>query len=377
MPAPRLKLLPVGLCVLALLFPQQSVFALLNIDGTRNQIFVFGHASLSYDSNVFAGAAAQGDYVFSTSVGAELKRRAGIIAVNARAVLDFQKFAEFSDQSAWNPTFYLELNKTTGRTTGALTINAFRSSRADSAVNLRTQSWNFPVGLNIKYPVNDKFYLTSSSSYLKRSYADTTQLLNYTDYAQSLDLFYVFTSKLDLFASYRIRVGDTDLSTTTDHNFSFGVDGALLAKLKGMVRAGYQVREIDSTGETFGQASLSASTVWNVTRKLSFTGTLARDFTTTATGVSVDTFSALLRTAYIFTRRLSTDASLGYGRNKFLGGTQVGRQDEFVSADLSAAFAFNEHFRVSASVNYLKNWSTVSLSDFERHGYSLDLATRF
>lgn len=350
---------------------------MLNIDGTRNQIFVFGNVSVAFDSNVFASATPESDTIFNASVGAELKRRAGIIAVTARAVLDYQKFSEFSDQTAWNPTFFLELNKTTGRTTGALTINAFRSSRADSAVNLRTQSWNFPVGLNIKYPVNDKFYLTSNSSYLKRSYADTVQLLNYTDYTQALDLFYVFTSKLDLFGSYRIRVGQTDLATTTDHNFSLGVDGALFAKVKGTIRAGYQIREIDTSGERYGQFNISASTVWNVTRKLTVTGTVARDFTTTATGVSVDTFSAMLRSAFIFTRRFSVDAGVGYGRNKFLSGSQVGRRDDFLTADIGAAFAFNEHLRVSASYNYLKNWSTESVSDFVRTGYSLDVATRF
>lgn len=366
-----------GLCVLALLLPQQSVFALLNIDGTRNQIFVFGNASIAYDSNIFSGATAEDDYIFNASVGAELKRRAGLIAVNARAVLDYQKFTTFSDQTAWNPSFYLELNKSSGRTTGALTINAYRSSKADSAVNLRTQTWNFPVGLNLKYPVNDKFFLTSQSSYLKRSYVDAVQLLDYTDYAQSLDLFYVFTSKLDLFASYRFRLGQTDLSSTFDHNFGLGFDGAILSKLRGNVRLGYQLREIDSTGEDFGQISVAASLFWNVTRKLTFTGTIARDFTTTAIGGSVDTFSALLRSSYVFTRRFSVDAGVGYGRNKFLGGAQVGRQDDFISADVGTSFVLNEHFKFSASYNYLKNWSTVSFSDFIRTGYSFDVATRF
>lgn len=373
----RSRFLSAGLCVLALLLPQQSVFALLNIDGTRNQVFVFGNITIAHDSNVFAGAQAEADTIFTASVGAELKRRAGIIAVNARGVLDYQKFAKFSDQTAWNPTFYLELNKTTGRTTGALTVSAYRSSRADSAVNLRTQTWNFPVGLNIKYPVNDKFYFTSSTSYLRRSYVDTTQLLSYTDYTQALDLFYVFTSKLDLFASYRARVGRTDIGNTLDQFFSFGMDGAILAKLRGNIRAGYQLREINSTGESFDQFNLSATLFWSVTRKLTLSGTVASDFTTTATGGSVDTFSSILRSTYVFTRRFSIDASAGYGRNKFLNGNQAGRQDDFVTGDLSAIFALNEHFRFTASYNYLKNWSTVSQSDFERSGYSLDVSTRF
>lgn len=377
MAAPRPRFLTAGLCVLALLIPQQSVFALLNIDGTRNQVFVFGNFTVAYDSNINASAIPESDTIFTASVGAELKRRAGIIAVNARASFEYQKFSQLADQTAWNPTLYLELNKTTGRTTGALTINAYRSSRADSAVNLRTQTWNFPVGLNLKYPVNDKIYLTSTTSYLRRSYADTTALLNYTDYTQSLNLFYVYTSKLDLFTSYRIRVGQTNLGNTYDHHLGFGAEGALLAKLRGSVRLGYQTRQIDASGENFDQLTLGASLFWNATRKLTLSSSISQDFTTTATGGTVDTFSTQLRTAFVFTRRVSVDASLGYGRNKFLNGNQVGRRDDFLSADLNATFALNEHLRFTASYNYLKNWSTVSQSDFVRDGYSLDVSSRF
>ena len=373
---PRFSQSLVGLVVLALLFPQQSVFALLNIDGTRNQVFVFGSATLSYDSNVFASSSGEGDYIFSASTGLEVKRRAGIISVNARAMVDYQRFSEFADQSSWNPTFYLELNKTTGRTTGALTVNAFRTSRADSAVNLRTQSWNFPVGLNLKYPVNDKIYLTSNSNYLRRSYTDTsTGLLTYTDYGQAFDVFYVFTSKTDLLGGYRIRVGTTSLGTTTDHSITVGATNGLLPKVNGTVRLGYQWRNVDSTGETYNQITASASVTWNATRKFNVTGSVSRDFMTTAVGGSVDTFSTLLRGNYIFTRRYSVDAGVGYGRNRFLGSAP--RTDQFYTWDVGGRIHWNEHFDLSATYSYMNNWSDASISDFERTGYSLNLSTRF
>ena len=40
-----------------------------------------------------------------------------------------------------------EFTKQTGRTTGSLSLSASRESRADAAVNLRSTSWNIPVGL--------------------------------------------------------------------------------------------------------------------------------------------------------------------------------------------------------------------------------------
>lgn len=367
-----------ALCALALLVCPHSAFALLNIDGTRNQVFVFGSVVIAYDSNIFSASTdGAGDYIYSATLGVEVKRRAGIIAVNARAVFDRQEFQKNKTQSAWNPTFFLELNKTTGRTTGAFTINAFRSSRADSAVNLRTQTWNFPLGLNIKYPVNDKVYFTSSSGYLKRSYSDGSGLLNYTDYSEAIDLLYVFTSKTDLSLSYRIRVGQTSIETTTDQALMFGLVNQIIPKLNGAVRLGLQRRTLDGTGASFNQITASADVTWNVTRKLNVQGIVMRDFSTTAVGGSVDSLTGQLRSAYDFSRRYQANGGLGYGSNRFLDGTTQGRRDAFFSWDVGIALNWSEHFHVGLSYNYLRNWSTLSSSDFERTGYSLDFSSRY
>ncbi|WP_415907643.1 outer membrane beta-barrel protein [Oleiharenicola sp. Vm1] len=355
-----------------------SAFALLNIDGTRNQVFVFGNLTFAYDSNIFSAAKDEsGDYIYSATVGLELKRRAGIIAVNAKAVFDRQEFQKNKTQSAWNPTFYLEFNKTTGRTTGAFTINAFRSSRADSAVNLRTQTWNFPLGLNVKYPINDKFYVTSTSGYLKRSYTDGSGLLNYTDYSEGLDLLYVFTSKSDLSLSYRIRVGQTTLDTTTDQSLMFGLVNQIIPKVNGAVRVGLQRRTIDKTGTSFSQITVASDVTWTVTRKLNVKGVAMRDFSTTAVGGSVDSITGQLNAAYDFSRKYQANGGLGYGRNRFLDGTTQGRRDEFFTWDVGFSVNWSEHLRASFSYNYLHNWSTLSYSDFERTGYSLDISSRY
>lgn len=366
------------LCVLALLLVPPSAFALLNIDGTRNQVFVFGNLTFAYDSNIFSAAKDEsGDYIYNATVGLELKRRAGIIAVNAKAVFDRQEFQKNKTQSAWNPTFYLEFNKTTGRTTGAFTINAFRSSRADSAVNLRTQTWNFPLGLNVKYPINDKFYVTSTSGYLKRSYTDGSGLLNYTDYSEGLDLLYVFTSKSDLSLSYRIRVGQTTLDTTTDQSLMFGLVNQIIPKVNGAIRVGLQRRTIDKTGTSFSQITVASDVTWTVTRKLNVKGVAMRDFSTTAVGGSVDSITGQLNAAYDFSRKYQANGGLGYGRNRFLDGTTQGRRDEFFTWDVGFSVNWSEHLRASFSYNYLHNWSTLSYSDFERTGYSLDISSRY
>lgn len=366
-----------GICALALALP--SARALINLDGSRNQLFVFGSVTFGYDSNIFSDSSARDDYTVNGTVGAEIKRRAGIIAVNATATLSYASYGSYSEENSFNPNFHLEFNKTTGRTTGAFTISAYRESRSDSAVNLRTNSWNFPVGLSLKYPVNDKYYFTSQTSYLRRRYAESTVLADYTDYSQALDVFYVYTSKLDLVGGYRIRVSQTSTGNdSVDHWFNLGATGGLFAKLNGTVRLGYQIRDV--TGATDGQYShfnALAGVAWAVTRKLNLSGQLSRDFSTIATGASVDSTAASLRAGYNATRKIEFTAGLAYGLNRFLGTPPPSRRDTFFSWDVGARYKMNEHLQVGATYTYFRNWSTFDFSDFDRQGIAVDISSRY
>jgi hypothetical protein len=363
---------------LGLAFGQVTSHALLNVDGTRNQFFTFGRVTYAYNSNLFAEATGRGDYSITASAGLELKRRAGLIGVNAMGKIDYEHFGKYANENALKPNFYLELNKASGRTTGALTLSAFRETLSDSAVNLRTSAWNFPVELKLKYPINDKFYATSDTAYLQRRYTDTTILRNLTTYSEGLDLFYVYTSKLDLLAGYRVRLAQTTQGLdATDHWFNVGASGGLFAKLNGTVRLGYQLRQAEGGRENFAHINALAALGWPVTRKLRLAGQLSRDFNTIATGASVDISSVGVRTIYAYSRKLESDTGIAYGRNVFLGATQAQRKDTFLSADLGARFKLNEYVSLAASYTYLHNWSSLNFADFVRQGVSFDLSIRF
>jgi hypothetical protein len=362
--------------VLLVALPPQRASALLNLDGTRNQVFVFGTVTFAYSSNLFAEASARGDYSANTELGVELKRRAGIIAVNGTAKFDYQRFSHYTSENAFNPYFFIEFSKTTGRTTGSFTVSAFRESRSDSAVNLRTNSWNFPLALSIKYPLNDKFYVNSSTGYLSRRYSSNPALANYRDYSESVDLFYVYTSKLDLVGGYRVRLSKTSIGPdTTDHWFNVGATGSLVAKLNGSIRFGYQIRHITG-GESFNHVNAQAELGWTVTRKFSLSGQVSRDFNTIATGASVDSTTLGLRTTYVLTRKADLEGGVAYGRNNFLG-IAPQRRDHYFSWDVGGHYKFNDHLRLAAVYSCLNNSSTSAFADFKRYGFSLDLASRF
>jgi hypothetical protein len=369
-----------GLAVWLTVIP--SAQALLNIDGTRNQLFVFGGVTFAYNSNIFAESTGRGDSTMTAQVGAELKRRAGLIAVNSVAKIDFVRYSKYSGENTINPNFSLELNKTEGRTTGLFTLQAYRETRSDSAVNLRTSSWNFPLGLNVKYPINDKFYVTSNTGYLRRTYQDdNTVLVNYSDYSEAVDFYYTYTSKLDLLAGYRLRVSRTSAhGRANDHWFSVGATGGLFSKLSGTVRVGYQFRDVSglsTPSDRFDHFNASATINWPFTRKLNFAFQLNRDFNTIATGASVDSTSLSARAQYAYNRKLEFSGGASVGRNLFLGSASGDRRDTFFTWDAGLLYRMNEHLQVAGTYTYFHNWSSLSFSDYESHGVSLDISSRY
>jgi hypothetical protein len=372
------RLRTIALWALMLLAARRAE-ALLNIDGTRNQLFVFGGVTYAYSSNFFAENEARGDYSITAQVGAELQRRAGIIAVNATAKFDLVRQGTFQEENTFNPSLFLEFAKTTGRTTGSLTIQAYRETRSDSAVNLRTSSWNFPVALNLRYPVSEKFYATTGTSYLRRTYSESQSLVNYTDFAQSVDGYYVYTSKLDLLAGYRFRAARTSADERTiDHWFNVGATGSLFSKLSGTVRFGYQFRDIRSAGDArFDHFNVSASLNWPVARKLLLTLQANQDFNTIATGASVDSASVALHAIYSYNRKVDFNATVSTGTNDFLAINTTGRHDSFFSWDAGVRYRMNEHFQMGFTCNYIRNWSTLAQADYSGHGFSLDLSARY
>lgn len=355
-----------------------AAYALLNVDGTRNQVFIFGHVSFGYDSNVFSDASERDDTFFSMRLGGELQRRRGLIGVNAGVTLDYVRFREFSQESGLNPDFTLELDKSTGRTTGKVKLRAYRTNQADSAVNLRTTSWNAPLTLDLRYPVNEKLYLASSTGYLRRDYTENAALVDYTDFTQGVDVFYVYNSRLDLVTGYRLRTADTSIHEAQDHSVTLGATGALLPKVTGTLRLGYQSRRLTGPARTeHDQFTVSSALTWVPTRKLTVELSVTRDFNLTALGDSVDSFGTSLTALYSFNRRLEFEGGGSYGRNRFLALGPGQRTDDFFDWTAAARYTFNEHLTIGGTFSRLINWSTLDFSDFHRTQYSLELSSRF
>lgn len=354
--------------------------ALVSLNDGRNQIYVTASAGLSWDSNIYANADSGGDYLFNAGLGLELKRRAGLISVDASATIDATRFADNSSENSLNPRFRTEFSKQSGRTTGVLSLGAARQNRADSAANLRSESWLYDASLNLKYPVIERYSIAGMIGYSRLDYLNNAILVDLETYSASADLYYVYTSERDLFAGYRFRHGETSASTSfDDHAFTVGVSGKILPKLNGVVRVGYQLRQPSGTAEgSYTALTASTAATWNVSRRLSLTGQVAKDFSTTSTNLNVDALTFSLDAQYAMNAKLSFGAGVGYGINDFLGDPGGNRHDEFFSWNAGVTYRIlDERLSAALTYAYLRNWSTLDYSDFERNSVNLNLTSRF
>ncbi len=383
--------------------------ALVTLNDGHDKIHVNGSVSVSRDSNVFANSDNKGDFVYSTSLSAEYTRRAGWIGVNASAAVGSSRFATIEGQDFVNPSLGLEFTKQTGRTTGSLTFSAARESRADASVNLRSSSWNIPVGLNFKYPIAGTYTLAGSFGYSSRRYVDETVFASLVSYSASLDLFHILTTERDMLVGYRYRHNQSSRDTSSDdHAFSVGINGKLIRGISGGLRAGYQVRIPHS--RLGDQAAIKSWTIsgpasFSISKKLNLSGGISKDLAITATDSFVDTTTASIDTKYAYNSHWSAVASASFGDSRFLGesgrvqlagatpavfdlaGNMIvpafpavlgrHRHDNYFTWSASVNYSLNEHFKASLTYSWFQNWSTIEFADFVRSSWTLTMSSRW
>ena len=368
--------------------------ALVTFNDSHDHIYVTGTFGLAHDSNIFASHDSQGDFVYTANIVAEYTRRAGWIGINANVAVSASRYGKVKGEDFNNPSYGLELTKQTGRTTGSFTLNVARSSRADAAVNLRTSSWNYNAGLNYAYPIVNRLKLSGTLGYAGQKYIGDTPLANLGTYTANTSLFYMLSGERDLVGGYRYRYSQTSLNTaTTDHAVSLGLNGRIIRGINGSVNLGYQLRVpsgVDNKEPRFSAVTASAATSYAVTRKISLSAQASKDFSTTATGASVDTTSANLTAEYAYNSHWSFSASTGGSDSRFLGesgrvvissGPPIlygpSRHDNSANWNASLLYSRSEHLKISFGYGWSENWSTIAFADFIRTNWNLNLSSRW
>jgi hypothetical protein len=347
---------------------------------------VDGSVAVGYDSNVFANAQSGGSLVTEGSLGVDFTRRAGWIGVNASAELDYASYARYHGQDYADPKVTAELTKQTGRTTGSLTASIQKQDRADVTVNTRDTSWIYDVGLNVQYPVIERYSVTGTLDWNKTDYEDHDLFTNLTVYTGNLYLYYILNDERDLFLNARGRYTDeADGSYDIDKSLSAGVSGRVYGPFNGSLQAGFQNRT--SYGRviagSFDDVTASGTATWNMNRRMTLTATLARDYSTTATAQSIDDTSAGLTFQDSLTAKASFTLIGSVGENRFLGEEGLlepdgkRRVDDFYALSAQYYYTLNQHLKFSLTYSYYRSYSTLAYAEFPRHQVFLSLISHW
>lgn len=384
----RCRILLILLMIWAVAAPPAD--ALFNMNQGKDLVFVNATYSIGFDSNIFTRKSGQSSISQSASASVDYTRQAGLIAIAASASISVGSFASVRSQDFTDPSLSISFRKRYGRTTGALALSARHDSSPDPDAGERTKSWNYTTSVDVRYPVNDRYYLTNALAFNGKYYTNKSLFSSLDSYSDSIFVNYIYSSKLDLNAGYSIRISDTSGGNNSshntnayDHNFSVGASGGLLPKLSGSVRFGYQIRDSSSIylgspiDEAFKSFSAGTSLKWLYSRKLSISGDVNEDFGTSSTDISTDRLSIGLHTSTPLTTKLIGNFGVTYSSTDFLGVAGDGRHDDMWMFDASLGVALTTHIRTNLSYAYMINSSNRSAYDFERQTLTLTIAASY
>jgi len=356
-------------------------YSLVTFNDGQNSIFVNVSTGLTWDSNINSSSADTSDHIWFANVGLNFSRRAGIINIDANATANISRFNDNTDENFANPDMSLSLSKTSGRTTGTLVLSGARQNRADSAANIRNESWYYNAQGNLKYPVISRYSLTFGGGFNERTFRNAPGYLvddRVTNWSTGLE--YAYTDQTNLTASYRGRYGETSAHDSYyDHAFLVGVNGKILPKLTGNFSIGYQKR--DNTKKWQGSHSsmtMSGSANWRINPRFNAAFFASKDFTVASTNIHTDTLNVGTSLSYSMGPRFSLNGGVNGGESRFLGSAGGGRKDQFFGGNVGASYAvYGDYLRLHLGYNYFRNWSNVSLSDYDRNSVTLSASSRF
>jgi hypothetical protein len=358
--------------------PRAKAFLVFN-EG-RDQVFVNATYTFGFDSNIFYQQAAQGSATQTMSVSANYVRRAGIINVDATATVTAELFSQVRGQDVVDPDFSLVLTKGVGRTTGSLNLEAQRESSPDPLTNSRPISWDYTSALDLRYPVNDRYYFTSASGVALTDYQNQLLYSDLDSYSENLGINYIYNSKLDLTGSYAFRLDDTPGITAYDHSFNLGATGSILPKLSVSLSAGFETRTSSSKAdgnETFDGIDANLNLYWRYSRLITVNEAVIRDYSITSTDIQTDTTSSATSIEATFAHRWRTSAGATVVNTEFLGRAGGGRRDWLLEFPVNLGTAITTHLKTNLTYSYEVNYSNVSSAQFVAQTLSLTISASY
>jgi hypothetical protein len=328
-----------------------------------------------YDSNIFTNDSELDDFLFTISPRLSYQQERGAVHLDAAIGVDVGEFLDYSEQSYQD--FSAELSLTGfHRQDSPVNFGLLGGWReetwASEEVGTRVEAEIFEASAMADLALSEKLGLRGSLDYQDSSY-ENSFYRDSEDFEARLDAVHYYSDKLQLTAGYRYR----DISYTgalpdqqTD-SFIIGAEGALTAKLSGIVEIGYILQDNGNDDTLIYTLALD----WAMDEKTSFNLEGKRDASVSLTGQNAISTSITLNLRQQFTQRVSARVFAGYGEFERVGLDP--RDDDFIRIGAGYTQEFNETTSLLADLSYENRDSNSAQSDYERILVSVRLNVLF
>lgn len=321
-------------------------------------------ASAFYDSNIVGNEDGDSDIELTYSPTINFTRQSGLIGVDASLGGDFGFFLDHDE-------FDYQLIRSNLSVTYPnspdipykLTLGGVYNETSDvDTFSARRLEWSVG-GINgsLRYNVNERWGFRVNGRWSELEYQDS-QIDSQTTFGGGVDLVYIYSENLDIFAgySYSETSGRTDSETQT---FRLELEGDLTPKVTGVLGVGYQIRETDINES--GDPYVNLDLAWAINDRFEVVATGEMGFFTTSAGSSGQRMGAGIAGVLALGGAVSVSLGVNYQEQTY-DSFGLDRDDEFLSYQAGLAWRMGLSALMTASLSYHDVSSTLDILNYDR-----------
>lgn len=383
------------------LIPLLSVAALIPLScleaGPRfagGDVTLQGTVSITDSNRVSPNANAGSDTIYQFTPALIYSRESNRMNMSGSLSFPISRYDEndFLDSDAINFNLSGEIPFGAGpRLSGNWGVSYFDGIRASFLTNQNLDSETLTLNASADYKLQGRLSLRARTSYNDRNNTGVGSISNNanttTVFAAGLHARELIRGRVGLYAEYQIQTRETNRSLTdpliddTDDGLNFGITGQILPerlfpKLETDLSFGFTST---STSERLGsrpgsggsnRLTLNGRLAYPANAKTNVALTYSRNLRVSDDDRTVEQSQVRLLVDYTPRQKLSFVASIGTQSNDFIYGQvingieQEGRNDDVLTASISARYSIRANWSSSLSYNYRDNSSNVGISDY-------------
>ncbi len=368
----------------ALVLCPLSGFGLARILG--GEFYVDVRAGVEYDSNVDSSNTGEEDFAFLIGPGFEYIRPDTRTELTVSGFLDYQEFVEDegNDTINWGLEGSAQLPLVGSPLTGSLTAGLSQTTRSDSQVNQRLETFSIDVLGELTYQFRPKIAFTTAAGF---SFDDPENFSQNTEYTWRNELVLTeIIGQIGGFAGVELERQTTEGTTAsgelTNNNiaFLFGLNGQLVpeglfSKLE--LDIGFGFRTVNnSTGNGADETIfvIDGSAVWQARVRTQVGLQAARDIDLAPDDTSSVETSVSLFVIQEVGNRTIVRVEVGYEQDDFVN---VNRTDDAIFTRAIVEFQATDRWSITGGYTYENRDSDLVTSEFDRHFANASTVYRF